>query len=52
MTSCYVNSDHDNRNEVLSDEVFAYNNLNYSTTGFSPNELVLGKRLKSATKRK
>ncbi|CAF0889807.1 unnamed protein product, partial [Brachionus calyciflorus] len=51
MLSTFVNSQHDNWDEVLSDFVFAYNNNVHSSTNFAPNEVVFKKILPSSQDR-
>ncbi|CAF1030452.1 unnamed protein product [Brachionus calyciflorus] len=52
MLSTFVNQQHDNWDEVLSDVVFAYNKNIHSSTGFAPNEIVFKKILPSSQDRR
>ena len=47
MLSCYVNEDHDIWDEILEEVVFAYNNIEHSSTGFAPNQVIFGRILES-----
>lgn len=51
MLSAFVNRQHDNWDELLSDVIFAYNNNVHSSTGFAPNEVIFRKILPSSQDR-
>ena len=51
MICSYVNDQHDNWDQALSEVVFAYNNSRHSSTGYAPNEIVFKKILPSRNDR-
>lgn len=47
MISIYVNDGHDDWDDFLPSAVYAYNSAVHTTHGFQPNELMMGRKLRS-----
>lgn len=47
MVSIYVSADQRDWDDWIACALYAYNGAQYSTTGYSPNELMLGRRLRA-----